>query len=409
MRVVPELHSRLRRSRVGHHTKRIGWLIGALLGLGCSVRAEPAPLAAPKAAAQTTPTPAAVSGEKPAIGAKSESSGASPPTTETRHVVSDASPAPPEAGVVASTDAVPSMADILALAGSSSTSVGGPSTGRVLGAVAFPDRGPGFYHNPKRPYEARFGSVELVQTIVRAAAIVETELPGSVLVVNDLGLQEGGPIAQHGSHQAGRDADILFFSLDARGKPLPSVGVPFDPLGKGTDYKDLSVRDDDQPVQIDLPRTWRFTAALMETAPKSLQRIFIVEHLRSMLLEQAHRSHAPANLISRFEDITCQPEAPHDDHMHIRLYCTPEDMGQGCLDSPPIYPWRTQALRELGLTPLLASMKRSPEERNARAARTTTAAEARKKAGKMHPDVIKFLAERQAWIRPPHTGRPYCK
>jgi penicillin-insensitive murein endopeptidase len=298
---------------------------------------------------------------------------------------------------------------VLALDGSASTSQGGPSSGHLLGGIALPDRGPGFYFNPIRPAQARYGTVELVQAIVRAAAAVERDLPGSSLTVNDLGLEAGGPIAQHGSHQAGRDADILFYMQDVHGQPVPAVGVPIDPHGKGVDFKDLSVRDDDQPEQLDRARTWHFVAALLEATQDAVQRIFIVEHVRSMLLAEAKRVHAPATIIQRFEDVTCQPEAPHDDHLHVRLYCTPEDMALGCLDSPPTYPWRLQALQALGLKPLLASTHRNQEESDARARRTTTPAEARKKAGAMHADVVKFLAEREAWIKRPSPGRTYCR
>lgn len=303
---------------------------------------------------------------------------------------------------------VPSVDEVLALAGAHSASIGGPSSGQVRGAVALPDRGPGFYHNPARPYEARFGTVELVQSIVRAAANVDKALPGSVLVVNDLGLQEGGPIRQHGSHQAGRDADILFFSLDEQGKPLPSVGVPIDPQGKGTDFKDLADPSDDQQVSIDVPRTWRFAQELIAVTGDSLQRIFIVEHVRSMLLAEAARVRAPKEIVQRFADMTCQPEYPHDDHMHIRLFCTPEDMALGCRDSPPLYPYRVAALKALGLKPLMAAAG-SGSDFKASSARKTTPQEARKKAGPMDVLVTKFLDQRKAWLKKPSPGRPYCK
>jgi penicillin-insensitive murein endopeptidase len=299
--------------------------------------------------------------------------------------------------------------DVLALDGSVSTSIGGPSSGHVEGAIALPDRGPGFYHNPKRPEEARFGTVELVQAIARAAAVVDKELPGSALTVNDLGLREGGPIPQHASHQAGRDADILFYVLDEHAAPIPSVGVPIDPKGKGWDFKDLAVPEDDQRVQLDVPRTWRFVAALLEVANEAVQRIFIVEHVRSMLLKEAKRVHAGKALVQRFEDITCQPGSPHDDHLHLRLFCTPQDMAAGCLDSTPVYPWREQALQALGLRPLMAANGRGKEEQDAVKKRTTSPAEARKKAGLMHAKVKQFLAERELWIKRPSPHRPYCK
>ena len=102
-----------------------------------------------------------------------------------------AAPTPPE-------PFVDETATVLALDAWHSTSLGAPGHGSLLGGVALPKVGPGFVHNLKRPDEARFGTVELVQDIVKAAAVVQRELPGMELVVNDLGLREGGPIHQHG-------------------------------------------------------------------------------------------------------------------------------------------------------------------------------------------------------------------
>jgi penicillin-insensitive murein endopeptidase len=299
--------------------------------------------------------------------------------------------------------------ELLAMLGTLTTSIGAPAGGRVQGGVRLPSLGPGYRHNPKRPDNARYGTVETLQAIVKAAAIVDHDLPGSGLTVNDIGLPEGGPISQHGSHQAGRDADILFYMQDASGKPIPAVGVPLDPKGQGVDFKDLAIPGDDQKVKIDLPRTWRFVQALIEAAPDQVQRIFVVEHLRGLLLTEAERQRAPKLIRQRFDEMTCQPSAPHDDHLHVRFFCTPEDLGVGCEDSAPIYPWRVAALHQLGLEPIVASAKKSREEREDRAARTTTPAEAKKKAGPMHAKVIKFLAEREAWLKQPHPGRPYCK
>jgi penicillin-insensitive murein endopeptidase len=347
------------------------------------------PVASTPLPAATPQQPEPASDVSPQIAAHVSSDGASDPTANAERVFS--------------------VEEVLALPGSHSTSIGAPSLGRIEGSVPLPDEGPGYYHNAKRPYGARFGSVELVQFIVRAAANVAEKIPESVLTVNDLGLQEGGPIHEHGSHQAGRDADILFYSVDARGKPIRSVGVPIEPGGAGIDFKDLRDPKDDQPIKLDVRRTWRFAAELIEVADVHLQRIFIVEHVRQMLLDEAARVKAPKKVVQRFADITCQPETPHDDHMHIRLFCTPEDMAKGCMDSPPVYPYRIESLAKLGLAPLIASLQQTIAERRARKARTTTPEQAKKKAGPMHAKVTAFLKQREAWLKKPSPGRPYCK
>ena len=350
------------------------------------------------------PEPRAAQHLPPATQPQTAQASRAPSETQTSAALEPTAPQAPEPA-----EATDASTAILELPGSHSTSLGSPGHGELLGGVALPDRGPGFLHNPKRPSEARFGSVEMVQAIIKAAAVVEREMPGNVLVVNDIGLEHGGLIRQHGSHQSGRDADILFYTLDAQGAPLQSVGVPIDPSGKGWDFKELPIAEDDQAVRLDAPRTWRFVQALLEGDGDRVQRIFLVEHVRSMLLAEAARAHAPAAIAERFGELTCQPNTPHDDHMHVRLFCTPEDIGKGCLDKPPMYPWHLVALSALGLSPVLEGPRDRRADREAVQARTTTPAEARKRAGPMHKKVRQFLAQREHWLKQPHPGRQYCR
>jgi penicillin-insensitive murein endopeptidase len=185
--------------------------------------------------------------------------------------------------------------------------------------------------------------------------------------------------------------------------------VPIEPDGSGVDYNVLADGEDDIHLRLDAPRTWRFMAALVEALGDQLQRIFVVEHVRSMLLAQAARDGTPQAIVARFEDVSCQPSTPHDDHMHVRLFCSPEDMGQGCLDNPPTYPFRIEALAALGLSPILERVTDRRERAAAVAARTTTPEQAAKRAGPMHREVRKFLTRRKAWLKQPHPGRPFCK
>lgn len=324
---------------------------------------------------------------------------AATPVSATPHLPPPARDAGAEAATSAplSAKALDESAAVLAQVGSTSVSLGAPGNGTLRDAVALPRSGPGFVHNVKRPDQARYATLELVRSILKAAASVRQALPGMELVVNDLSLEGGGPIAQHGSHQNGRDADILFYVLDARGEPLRSVGVPLDPDGKGFDFKDISVPEDDLPVRLDVPRTWHFVAALLESAGSDVQRIFIVEHVRSMLLTHAERTDAPRVIRERFAQVSCQPGTPHDDHMHVRFFCAPDDIGLGCFDKPPIHSWQRAALAALGITPQLERVGDRTARRREVAARTTSPEEAKKRAGPMHWKVRKFLARRAAW------------
>jgi penicillin-insensitive murein endopeptidase len=352
----------------------------------------------------------------------SSSVSADPAATDPRTAPPPSSPAPaigtsdvtPAAGVIAATDrATPPAVDPLTALPSSTTSIGGPANGSLSGAIALPPTAAGLVSNPLRPNPtAYFGTVELVRALMRAAAVVDAELPGSAVVINDIGYEAGGPITHHGSHQAGRDVDVLFYYLDRRGEPWPAKGVPLDPRGRGWDFGDLTQPRDDVRVTFDARRTWRFVQAMIEDDLAGdgglVQRIFLAEHLRALLLAEAERVRAPRAVRARFGDLTCQPGHPHDDHMHVRFFCSTEDLRAGCADGPPMYPWRRAQLREEDVEPVLATRApRAPRER-ARA-RTTSRARAAQQAGPMHARVRAFLEERATWSEEPHPGRPFCR
>ncbi len=299
----------------------------------------------------------------------------------------------------------PEWEAVLALDAAASRSVRGPNDGAIEGAVRFPLTGPGLRFNPRRSEDARYGTIAMVQSLVRAGIAVHESHPGGELTVNDLSLVEGGAIPHHGSHRAGRDVDTLFYLLDEQGEPFPSVGAPIDPEGQGTDYRDLADPEDDIEVRIDLPRTWAFISSLIRIAgegPSPVQRIFVVEHIRTMLLRHARAVDAPRELVRRFAELTCQPSYPHDDHFHIRFYCSAADIERGCEDSRPWYPWRTRELRPL-------RMNRHQPRADRPTAPITTNEQARAAAGPMHPSVRAFLRRRRAWQEQPHPGRQWCR
>src|SRR5690606_24449278 len=135
-------------------------------------------------------------------------------------------------------------------------------------------------------------------------------------------------------------------------------------------------------------------------------RIFVVEHVRSMLIAHAKDIGAPAEAIERSGHLTCQPGFPHDDHSHIRFFCAPDDIDAGCLDTPPVYPWHRKKLAALDKAPVLAGKRETPRPK------LTSVADARKKAEQtfeMHQDVIDFLDRRKTWAKKPRPGRKYCR
>ncbi len=285
----------------------------------------------------------------------------------------------------------------------SSTSKGAPSDGLIENASALPSEGPGFKHNPRRPNSgSRFATQEVIDALMRAAAVVDKELPGGMLYINDIALEHGGPIPHHASHQSGRDVDVLFYMFDKKGRPIPSVGTFINAKGIGWNFNDLKIPKDDVMLKLDVARTWRFLQALAEDPNAHLQRIFIAEHLRTLLLEHAEKIKAPKTAIDIIYNSTCQPENPHDDHFHLRFYCTPEDIKLGCQDTPPIYPWHEQYLKSMNTEVVMYIPPK-------RAVRHPSKKPLAKRFPGWHKRAIEAMLERDTWLEKPHPGRPFCK
>lgn len=102
-----------------------------------------------------------------------------------------------------------------------SMSCSAASRGALFNGLRLPESSRGF-HTPREWYQRghRYGSDTLVNLLVRAAATVTRQFPGSVLGVGDLSRAGGGSLGGHRSHQSGRDVDLHFYALDPKGRPM---------------------------------------------------------------------------------------------------------------------------------------------------------------------------------------------
>jgi penicillin-insensitive murein endopeptidase len=232
-----------------------------------------------------------------------------------------------------------------------SVSIGTPNDGKLWAGAQLPKKGRGFYANPARPNAtATWGTDEMISALIKAGADLDERAPGATMYINDIGFFEGGRISHHHSHQAGRDADILFFMLDDQDEVAPPVCIPFDGEGKAIWNNGTPAKvDDDQGRRFDTHRNWHVVRSLLENQEAHVQRIYISDPLRELMLGYAREQDEPAWVIERADEVMCQPSSPHDDHFHVRLFCTAEDYGRGCRDTWPIYPWRRTQLAVKGL------------------------------------------------------------
>lgn len=223
-----------------------------------------------------------------------------------------------------------------------SRSLGSSTSGSVAQAVAL---APVSEHwrilTRQRARDLAYGSEALISLLQDAAKKVADKHPQSVMLVGNIGREHGGPIRYSVSHNNGKDADIGFYTTD--------------PEGRSVDAPDLLIYNDDGRsraydgyYRFDVPRNWSLVEALMESSAAELQYLFISNGLRALLLDYARAEGVSETLIAKAETLLRQPgvRAPHDDHLHVRIYCSREDILAGCEDFGAMHAWAPR--RQLG-------------------------------------------------------------
>lgn len=211
-----------------------------------------------------------------------------------------------------------------------SGSVGLPHHGVVTGAVPLDKKGTGYVLF--RDDDIRYGTARLVATIAFAAAQVSRARPnGPPLVVGDLSARAGGQTDRHRSHRSGRDVDLLYFVTTPEGVPMRSPGfVRFGPDGLA------EVEKKKKFVRLDVARQWLLVKTLITTPSADVQWLFVSRPVEGLIIEHARAVGEDPELVWYAETVMQQPSdsAVHDDHMHMRLACSPDEAVAGCSGGP---------------------------------------------------------------------------
>jgi penicillin-insensitive murein endopeptidase len=231
-----------------------------------------------------------------------------------------------------STGLVSGCAELGVVTDGSSISVGKPNHGYLLEGTKLPDSGTGYTTRDVWSKRGnRYGTDELVSLVKAVSKRMKKKVKDVRLVVADLSGGDGGASKEfHRSHQNGRDVDLLYYMRDSEGKPFePDAMHVFDRSGKATDGSGLTV---------DIPRTWQLVKELLTSNEAYVQYIFMYRPIAEQLVEYATQQKEPADLIARAQMACKQPgdSAPHNDHMHVRVYCAATDRQFGCVDIGPM-------------------------------------------------------------------------
>ncbi len=213
-------------------------------------------------------------------------------------------------------------------------SIGVPHEGMITNAVQLPRKGDGYalLRNNGR----NWGNPRLVAAIQGAARSVARARPGGArLMIGDMSARFGGEASGHRSHRTGRDADLLIYVLTPEGRSIESPGFPrFGPDG-------LAQVEKGRFLRVDLEREWQLVKALVTMPEANVQWLFFARWLEALVIEYARARGEDEELIWYAESVLLQPgdSAAHDDHLHLRVACTPEEAVAGCLGGGPYWPW----------------------------------------------------------------------
>lgn len=218
-------------------------------------------------------------------------------------------------------------------------SIGMPHKGVLTKPTELPAEGTGY--RVLASNGRHFGTPRFVAAVQRAAAKVASERPGSMLTIGDISARTGGKISSHSSHRSGRDADLLLYTTTLEGAPVSSSGF----VHVGTDGLAF---DEEQKrfLRFDVERQWLLVKALIEDPDSRVQWLFVSKPVRAMLIEWARARGESGDTIVRAMDTLLQPGPPaqsHDDHVHVRIACDPDEIAAGCEHTGPLRPWITAA------------------------------------------------------------------
>jgi penicillin-insensitive murein endopeptidase len=222
-------------------------------------------------------------------------------------------------------------------------SIGRPDRGVLAGGAQVRREAEGL--SWLRSNDRHWALPRFADAVERAADTVAGERPGATLVVGDLSTPTGGgPLAPHFSHRSGVDADLLFYVTTLDGAPVQSPG--FIHIGAdGLAHDETHHRW----LRFDVEREWLLVKTLLMDSEARVQWIFVSDVVHALLVDWALARGDSLDAIRRADDVMLQPSpgGVHDDHIHVRTTCSPQETVAGCEPVGPRRAWLAYELPPL--------------------------------------------------------------
>jgi penicillin-insensitive murein endopeptidase len=212
-----------------------------------------------------------------------------------------------------------------------SISIGDTSHGYLVGSAELVENDAVGILPVQKERGLRYGTRAIVEMIQSAGRALHAETK-TRLWIGNIGKRDGGDITWSVSHNSGRDADIAFCYMNKNGKPKdPPDLVPLNGQGLAAG----------QDLRLDPKRTWIVIKALLAYPKAQVQYLFMADGLKSQVLMHASNSGESPALVKRAAAVIRQPSgsAPHNDHLHLRIFCGEQDVLGGCRNTGAIHPW----------------------------------------------------------------------
>ncbi len=186
-------------------------------------------------------------------------------------------------------------------------SVGTPNAGKLVAGEQMPP-GPGYIvRNPALAY----ATSETITSIIKCVAHVQRRFSGTHdMVVGHLSKKGGGKLFPHKSHQSGRDVDLSYYHASIEPEKFF-----------------VATQDN-----LDVTRTASFVQCLVDSG--QVKYIFIDTYIQKILYKHFDKKGATAEFLTTVFQYPAEEgkqlgiirhEKGHDDHMHVRFACMPDD------------------------------------------------------------------------------------